>query len=88
MAVKSKFDTWLVVKATTKWMAILYIICATVFLLIPSETLDLLWKPMFHVFGLQPTVPYLILGFIEVVVYTALAVWLFVAIYNYLVSKR
>lgn len=64
-------------------MAILYVICAASLWLLPTNTVDVLWKSMFHAFGLG-SVAYLLLGLLEAVVYTALAVWLWIVIYNHL----
>lgn len=83
-----QLDTWLIVKTVTMWMMLLYIICAAAFLLLPKATVDLLWQPMFHTFGLQPTISYILLGLVETVVYTALAVWLLAALYNYFAKGK
>lgn len=81
-------DSWLIAKTSAAWMAVLYIVCAVGFILLPSTTIDFLWKPMFHALGLQATDPtFLVIGLVEAVVYTALAGWLFAALYNYF-SKR
>ncbi len=83
----NKLDTWLIVKTVAIWMAIIYAICATAFLLVPTSTLDWLWKPMFH--NLSPrTGTYIVLGFLESVTYTAAAVWILVTVYNQLAKKR
>ena len=82
MPLKNKLDVGLIVKTSVAWMAIAYIVCAVAFLVLPTQTSDILWKPMFHVFGLKPTATYVILGFLEAIAYTVVGVWLFAALYN------
>ena len=82
MPLKNKLDVGLIVKTASMWMVIAYVVCAVAFLILPTQSFDILWKPMFHAFGLKPTVTYVILGFIEAVIYTAIGVWLFATLYN------
>ncbi len=85
---KGKLDTELIVKTSVAWMIIAYLVCAVGFLVLPSKTFEILWKPMFHAFAMQPTGLYIIVGLVEAVVYTAFLVWVFVALYNYFANKR
>mgnify|MGYP001595051842 CR=1 FL=1 len=82
MPLKNKLDSWLVVKTATTWMAILYVVCLAAYLIVPAGSFDILWKPMIHAFNLTPVLPYVVLGFLEAVIYTIAAVWLFVTLYN------
>lgn len=88
MPLRNRLDTWLWIKTVISWMAIVYIVCTAAYLILPTTTVELLWKPMFHVFGLQPVGLYIIVGFIEAIVYTALATWLFVLLYNYFAKSK
>ncbi len=87
MPLKNKLDVGLIVKTSAGWMTIAYVVCATAFLILPTQTSDILWKPMFHAFGLKLTATYMILGFLEAIGYTAAGAWLFAALYNKF-SKR
>lgn len=88
MPLKNRLDAWSIVKTVTVWMAILYIICAAAFLILPQTTFDVLWKPMIHAFNLKPIGINMVIGFIEAVVYTALSVWLLVVLYNYFTRNK
>lgn len=83
-----QLDTWLIVKTLTVWMVLLYIICTAAFLVLPRDTVDFLWKPMFHAFSPQITASYVLVGLVEAVVYTTLATWLLVALYNYFAKSK
>lgn len=84
---RNRLDAGLIVKTSVAWMVIAYAICAAGFLLLPAETVEILWKPMFHAFGMQPTWTYIAIGLVEAVVYTAVLVWLFVELYNYFAKR-
>lgn len=85
---KGKLDTGLIVKTSTVWMAIAYIVCAAGYLLLSQKNFDLLWRPMFHAFAMEPKSLYIIVGLVEALIYTAAGVWLFAALYNQFAKKR
>ena len=85
---KGKLDTGLIVKTSVAWMVVAYLVCAAGFLVLPAGTFEILWKPMFHAFAMQPTGLYIIVGLVEAVVYTAFLVWVFVVLYNYFAKSK
>ncbi len=71
---------------------ITYVLCAVFFVLAPQATLGF-FKEMFHGIDITkiavPSVPLgsAVFGFVEIVVFSLIAGWLFAAIYNYLLKR-
>lgn len=85
--VKSKLELRQVVLAAGITGAIIYVICALAYVALPKPAFDLLWKPMFHwLYGASATT--LVLGFVETLIYSAVAAAIFVGVYNYLMENK
>lgn len=84
---KNRLELKLVAIAAGATAAVVYVLCAIAYLLLPKPAFDLLWKPLFHwLYGASAAS--IALGLVEVVVYAILTAAAFVLIYNYLLERQ
>ncbi len=78
----------LVIKTVVVWIALIYLVCAAAYIVLPNDTFDFLWRPILHSFDIRPVGIYMVVGFAETVAYAALATWLFIKVREYVAKKK